>query len=72
MEFQPLDSLAWELPYAAGTALKRKKKKKKKGERKKTEIQSDRVTSPRSCNQEVLDLIILFKRYLLAQVLCQI
>ena len=30
-----IQPLAWELPYAAGVALKRPKKKKKKKERKK-------------------------------------
>ena len=29
----PIQSLAWKLPYATGTALKKRKKKKKKRER---------------------------------------
>ena len=32
----PIGSLAWELPYAAGAALKRTERQKKKKERKKT------------------------------------
>ena len=31
----PIRCLAWELPHAAGEALKRQKKKKKKGKKKK-------------------------------------
>ena len=34
----PMQPLAWELPYAVSTALKRQKKKKKKGERNKQKV----------------------------------
>ena len=32
----PIQPLAWDLPYAAGAALKKKKKKKKKDQKKNT------------------------------------
>ena len=38
-------SLAWELPYAAGVALKRRKKKKKKERKKKKKERKKRTKS---------------------------
>ena len=39
----PIRPLAWEIPYAAGTALKKKKERKK--ERKKTHIHKKRLNT---------------------------
>ena len=48
----PIQSLAWELPYAAGAALQRKRKKKKKGkgERK---TQTEAKNSPSSLKASI-------------------
>ena len=41
----PIQPLAWELPYAAGVALKKpkKQKKKKKGKKKRIIIETERM-----------------------------
>ena len=45
----PIRPLAWELPYAAGVALKSKKKKKKK-RKKERKKKSQAITSIKSFN----------------------
>ena len=50
----PIQPLAWELPYAAGAALKRPKKKKKKRERETERRHSDNLSRERSEGQWVV------------------